>query len=287
MTGLTQEARTLLRELGLAPRKAWGQHFMTNPKTLSFLADALSLKTGQAVLEIGPGLGFLTRHLLLTGAQVVAVEKDRRLSEFLSRSLPLERFGVIPQDILKVDLESLDLEKPIKVVGNIPYRITSPILKWLLDQRRLVTEAVLTVQEEVAQRLGALPNTKAWGALSIFVQFYARVEILRRVPKTHFFPPPQVDSAIVKLSFLQSPKVPVADETHFFSLVRRSFQKRRKTLLNALSGRDGLSREGLLETLNRLGIDSQRRPETLTLSEWGRLSDALNRAGVRPLFVLH
>jgi 16S rRNA (adenine1518-N6/adenine1519-N6)-dimethyltransferase len=252
-----------------------GQHFMVDDHDLAFLADSLSLEKGEAVLEIGPGLGFLTKHLLGKEARVIAVEKDAGFAAFLRDSLGERPLRLIETDVLKVELEKeLGAEGPVKVIGNIPYNITSPILEWLVSQRRSVREAVLTIQWEVAQRMTARPGTKAWGALSLFVQVYSEVTVLRKIERSHFFPPPNVDSAVVRFVFSAEPRGAIGNEQIFFSLVHRAFQKRRKTILNALKDEDSrdFTRDSLTETLKKAGIDPNRRPETLLIEEWARLA---------------
>ena len=254
---------------------------MTSERDLDSIASALSLQPSETVLEIGPGTGMLTKKLITRGCRVVAVEKDLDLVDHLRKSFWQPNLEVMPGDILRFDIATaLRAESPIKVVGNIPYNITTPILEWLIDQKRSVSEAVLTVQWEVAQRLAAKPGKKDWGSLSVFLQLYADVELLRKIDKSHFRPVPQVDSAVIRLRFLKEPRFALTSEDHFFSLVRRAFQKRRKTILNALAdkGSEDLSKTVLLAAFSKLGIDLQRRPETLTLQEWADLSESLGTA---------
>lgn len=277
-SGLTQETKVVLNSLGISPRRRLGQNFMVSEHELRFIRDSVSAKEGDTVLEIGPGLGFLTRTLLEKGAEVVAVEKDRLLASRLRERFKDKPLTVIEKDILELRIEKdLGVKKPIWVAGNIPYNITSPILEWLISQRHLVSEAVLTVQWEVALRLSAQPGTKSWGPLSVFVQVYSKVSVLKKISKAAFFPSPKVDSAVVKLVFPEVPLFPIADEEKFFSVVRRSFQKRRKTILNSLVDTKvpKFSKESIAETLQKAGINPLRRPETLTIPEWIALVDAL------------
>ena len=169
------------------------------------------------------------------------------------------------------------MEQPIRVAGNIPYHITSPILEWLIEQRALVSEAVLTVQKEVADRLLAKPGTKTWGSLTVFVSFYARVSPVCQIGRSQFWPSPKVDSTAIRLDFQKGVAVSVRSEETFFRLVRKAFQKRRKTVLNALSDDTvaSLNKTRLEAYLKQAGIDPQRRPETLTLAEWAVLVELL------------
>jgi len=251
---------------------------MVEEKNFEAIGEALSLRAGDVVLEIGPGLGFLTRDLLKRQAQVIAVEKDPAFVSYLKNSFKDQPLRVIESDILKVDLKKdLHFKEPVKVIGNIPYHITSPLLEWLILQRSVISEAILTVQWEVASRLTAKPGTKQWGALSIFVQVYARVELVKKIHKSHFYPAPSVDSAVVKLTFSEKPFYPIQDEEVFFRLVRRAFQKRRKTLLNSLKEDENQTRSKpvLLSAFEKVGIDPNRRPETLSIPEWAALADIL------------
>jgi len=275
---LTDETKQILQRLGIAPRKRFGQHFMVDAAALTAIAEALSPKKDETVLEIGPGLGFLTRCFAEKGARVIAVEKDRNFTSFLQTYFRGKAVTVKEKDILGMDLKrDLGVLTPIKVAGNIPYNITSPILEWLIGERNCVSEACLTVQWEVAMRLVASCGSKSWGALSIFVQFYSEVELVRKIGKAHFCPPPKVDSALVKLSFGNGPRFQVQDESQFFRVVRRAFQKRRKTILNALADEREtvFSKKNLSATLEKVDIRSLRRPETLSIPEWAKLADSL------------
>ncbi len=263
-----------LRRLGASPKKKLGQNFMTGKEELASIAAALRISPGEDVVEIGPGLGALTEALLETGARVTAVEKDAPLAKALCSRWKERPFRVLQKDILKFRL-SEEFSRPVKVAGNIPYNITSPILEWLIEEKPLVSEAVLTVQWEVARRLAAKPGGKEWGSLSFFVQYHADVELLRKIDKSRFYPVPKVDSGVVHLRFRTEPRFPAADEAHLFRCVRKAFQKRRKTLLNALWDDAMPSREALAGALETVSIDPRRRAETLTLAEWAKLSDSL------------
>jgi len=255
-----------------------GQNFMVSDPELCFIAEALGPREGETVLEIGPGLGFLTRALLEKGARVIGVEVDRLLAKHLREYFKDKPLTVIEKDILELNIKKdLAVQKPIWVAGNIPYNITSPILEWLISQRHLVSGAVLTIQWEVAQRMASTPGTKSWGPLSIFVQVYSKIEILRKISKASFFPAPKVDSAVARLSLSREPLLPIKDEENFFAVVRRSFQKRRKTILNSLLDKDSepFSRESLTKALGEAAINPIRRPETLTIPEWIKLTGLL------------
>ncbi len=275
---LTQEAKSSLSKLGVHARKKWGQNFMVSVEALTAITDALKIVPGETVLEIGPGLGFLTRNLLSKACRVIAVEYDPLMIQHLQSMFSEKKPELFQADFLKFDFKKeLSLTEPVKVAGNIPYNITSPILERLIEQREWVSEAVLTVQKEVAQRLASKPGTKQWSALSIFAQVYAKVEVVGTIGKESFFPAPKVDSAIVKFVFSREPLVAVKDSELFFQIVRKAFQKRRKTILNALADESSrmFAKALVGNALRRAEIDPIRRPETLSLEEWALLSDQL------------
>ena len=276
---MAQSVKDRLRALRLFARRRFGQNFLNDASDLRFIAQATGLQKGESVFEIGPGLGALTEPLLDQGLHVIAVEKDRSLARYLQECFKGRALQVFAEDVLTFDPSCVaSAQKPITVAGNIPYNITSPILFWLIEHRLLVQQAVLTVQWEVAQRLAGKPGHEAWGALSVSVQAYAEVELLRRIPKSHFYPSPNVDSAVVRLRFLETPRFRPEHRERFHELVARAFQKRRKTLLNALEDdRRNRGKERLSEAFRQLAIDPKRRPETLSVSEWVSLAACLSK----------
>ena len=276
MTDLTAEIKEALESLGARARKSFGQNFMISESALAAIREASGVEKGGRVIEIGPGLGFLTRRFLADGVTVTAVEKDRLFVQYLKKKFAGQPLRVVEADILTVrPKKDLELTGKTTVVGNIPYNITSPILGWLVDHRKLFPLAVLTVQKEVAERLAAEPDTESWGALSVFIQLYCRVSFVKEVPKSAFIPPPRVDSAVIRLEISETPLVPVKDEALMLELAHRAFQKRRKTVQNALEKGD---KPVIAAALEAAGIDPRRRPETLTLAEWAGLSDVLGES---------
>jgi 16S rRNA (adenine1518-N6/adenine1519-N6)-dimethyltransferase len=274
------DVKSLLSKLDLSAKKRFGQNFLANEADLHFIADALGAAPGQTVLEIGPGLGALTAALLERGLRVVAVEKDRSLAVHLERQFKGRPLEVIGTDILHFDPAAAPLKEhaPLSVVGNIPYNITSPILFWLVEHRAVVQRAVLTVQKEVAERLAGKPGHEHWGAVSVSLGAYADVTLLKLIPAGHFYPAPKVDSAVVRLDILPQPRYDLRDGGVFHRIVARAFQKRRKTLLNALvDERAGWDKKFLLEAFSGLGLDPRRRPETLAVSEWVLLARQLGK----------
>lgn len=268
----------LLRRHGVRPRKRWGQNFLIDRNTLDNVLRAADLQPDDSVLEIGPGLGTLTRELAARCHRVTTVEIDPLLLAILREETlaDLSNVNLVAADALEVDLASLTTGGPWKVVANIPYSITTPLIERLLALRRRLDRVVLMVQREVAQRLAASPGTEEYGSLSLFAQYHAEVEITARVSRMAFLPPPEVDSAIVRLRIHSQPPVAPCDETLFFAVVRAAFQQRRKTLLNTLSLVPDVTRERAADALQRAAVAPGRRGETLSLLEFGRLADAVH-----------
>jgi 16S rRNA (adenine1518-N6/adenine1519-N6)-dimethyltransferase len=275
------QVSALLQRHGLRPRKRWGQNFLIDRNTLDNVLRAAAVEPEDQILEIGPGLGTLTRELAERCRRVVAVEIDPLLIPILQGETlaGLSNVEVVPGDALEIDLASI-LERESatslwKAVANIPYYITTPLIERLLSQKERLERIVLMVQREVADRLLAAPGSEEYGALSVFVQYHTIPELTARVSRAAFLPPPGVDSAIIRLRVRREPPVPTRDEALFFRIVRAAFQQRRKTLLNALTTVPGLSRESAAAALERAGIASSRRGETLGLPDFARLTGAV------------
>lgn len=267
----------ILRRHGLRPKKSWGQNFLSDDTTLGRIADALHPASGEEVIELGPGLGHLTRALLERGARVVAVERDRDMAHVL-REQALEGLRVVEANAAEVRFEKLVERIPTAVVGNLPYHLTSPILFEVLDQHASVSRAVFTVQKEVADRLCAPPGGRAHGVLTVLLDLHFRVEPLFEISRTLFHPPPRVDSAVIRLTAREAPKAEVTDDLRFRRVVKAAFSQRRKTLINALgSDRQLASKEVWLEALERAGIDAKVRAETLSTESFAALERALPR----------
>jgi len=253
----------------------FGQHFLANPHVAGRIAQALGLESGDAVLEIGPGKGALTRHLLAGGAQVGGVEIDEDLYKGLEGRFRGDRLTAVLGDVLKVDLASLfrGAKGPVKVAGNIPYKITSPLLERLTLWSGW-DRAVLMVQEEVAKRITAPPGTKTYGVLSVGIQIVADTRFLFGLSKHSFRPVPKVDSAVIEL--IRQPRgLPEKERKRVMSVVRAAFSQRRKTIANALSDGLDIPKGKVQEALIAVGIDPGARAETVGLEEYRRLSDAL------------
>lgn len=274
------QVRKLLAEHFLRPKKRLGQNFLIDKNVLDRIVAASGASEGVNVLEIGPGLGVVTRELAGTGARVVCVEADATLIPVLNDVLSDYSVEIINQDFLKVDLPRfLDERGGGKwvIVGNLPYYITSPIITMLLDNSRFVSSIVLMVQREVARRLQARPGTEDYGSLSVFVQYHCEIESVMKVSRNVFYPVPEVDSEVVKLVVRESPAVCVQDEALFFRIVRAAFGKRRKTLLNAFSSSIdlGWDKDTARQKLEQAGIDEGRRGETLSLYEFAALASCV------------
>ena len=267
----------ILKAFGLRASKRLGQNFLINSAIVQGIVTAAEIEAGDRVLEIGPGIGTLTQGLAEAGAQVTAVELDKKLPAVLAETLKgYDNVKIVPGDILKTDIRELMGQQPFKVAANLPYYITTPILMALLEQKLPITKIVTMVQKEVAERMIASPGGKDYGALSVAVQYFTAPEIVLEVPSSSFLPPPAVDSVVISCQVLENPSVSVEDERMFFRVVRTSFGQRRKTLFNALKGL-GLDKEIVAVALENTGIEPSRRGETLSLQEFAKLSDELGR----------
>ncbi|MEO8638476.1 MAG: 16S rRNA (adenine(1518)-N(6)/adenine(1519)-N(6))-dimethyltransferase RsmA [Chloroflexota bacterium] len=269
------QLRRLLAAERLRPRKALSQNFLTDAAALDMIVAAAELVPGDRVVEVGPGLGVLTRRLLAAGAEVLAVELDPRLAAYLRRELSgAPGFELIEADALSLHPRECFPGEDFKLVANIPYHITSPLLHAFLEGDRPPLLAVLLVQAEVAARVAAAPGQMSY--LSVFVQNVAEAEIVGHVDAAAFEPPPEVDSAILRLRRRATPQVPVGPGREpFYRLVQAGFRQRRKQLHNALGRELPVPRTRLADAFAACGIDSERRAQTLSLAEWDCLSQHL------------
>ena len=267
--------RHILKAFDLHASKRLGQNFLIHGGTVEAIVETADICPGDRVLEIGPGIGTLTQGLAEAGASVTAVELDKKLPAVLAETLSgYDRVRIVGGDILKTDIPTLMGEEPFKVVANLPYYITTPILLTLLERRLPITRIVTMVQREVAERMIALPGGRDYGALSVAVQYYTEPRLAIEVSPRCFLPPPAVESAVMDCVVRKTPPVEVEDEKHFFRVVRAAFGQRRKTIGNALKSL-GLPRDILQGALSKAGIDPLRRGETLSLSEFAALAGAL------------
>ena len=281
--------RAILERHGFTFKKSFGQNFLTDTNILQKIVDTAEIDKKVNVIEIGPGIGALTEFLAENAAEVMAFEIDDRLVPILADTLrDFDNVTVVNQDILKVDLaqyiaEFKNPDLPIKVVANLPYYITTPILMHLIESGIPFSEFVVMMQREVADRISAQPNTKAYGSLSIAVQYYMTAKVAFIVPRTVFVPAPNVDSAILKMVRRDQPAVAVKDEKFFFKVSKASFVHRRKTLWNNLTSHFGKSEETkvkLTAALEQTELSPSVRGEALTLADFARLADALKKQGL-------
>jgi 16S rRNA (adenine1518-N6/adenine1519-N6)-dimethyltransferase len=262
----------ILKRFGIRMSKKLGQNFLIDEHVVRNIVEAANLTPGDAVLEIGPGIGTLTQGLAEAGGQVTAVEIDRRLIEVLGKTLEgYENIKIVHGDILRIDVAKEVMAPRYKVVANLPYYITTPIIMGLLEARMPIDVLVTMVQKEVAERMVAVPGTKDYGSLSVAVQYYTQPEIMFLVPPASFIPPPAVDSAVIRCTVREKPPVEV-NEKVFFRVVKAAFAQRRKTLSNTLKT-TGVPADTLRVILEKAGIDGTRRGETLSLQEFAAIAN--------------
>lgn len=282
--------RAILERHGFTFKKSFGQNFLTDTNILQKIVDTAEIDKTVNVIEIGPGIGALTEFLAENAAEVMAFEIDDRLVPILADTLrDFDNIKVVNEDILKSDLQTCIKEfanpdLPIKVVANLPYYITTPILMHLIESKIPFAEFVVMMQKEVADRISAQPSTKAYGSLSIAVQYYMTAKIAFIVPRTVFVPAPNVDSAILKMTRREQPLVQVQDEDFFFRVGKAAFVHRRKTLWNNLTSHFGKSEEvkvKLEQALEAADIKPSIRGEALTITDFARLADALREVDLK------
>ncbi|MDC7292166.1 MULTISPECIES: 16S rRNA (adenine(1518)-N(6)/adenine(1519)-N(6))-dimethyltransferase RsmA [unclassified Butyrivibrio] len=286
MAYLGNPARTkeVLAKFNMSAKKKFGQNFLIDNGVLEGIVEAAGVTDKDCVLEIGPGIGTLTQYLGDSAKKVVAVEIDKTLIPVLADTLSeYDNITVINEDVLKVDIEEIvnkyNEGRPIKVVANLPYYITTPIIMKLFESGAPIESVTVMVQKEVADRMSMGPGSKDYGSLSLAVGFYARATEVMEVPPSSFIPQPGVGSAVVHLERYEQPKVTVKDEKFLFDMIRTAFNQRRKTLSNSLSSSPqlGVSRQQVTDALAEMGIDERARGEVLTLEQFAQLSDILQR----------
>lgn len=265
-------------------QKKYGQNFLIDPHVLDKIIGESGIEKEDMILEIGPGIGTMTQYLAEAAREVVAIEIDKNLIPILEDTLSeYKNVTVINQDVLKVDLRKLVMEKnqgrPIKVVANLPYYITTPIVMELLESKLPIESITIMVQKEVAERMQQTPGSKEYGALSLAVQYYAKPEIVANVPPNCFMPRPKVGSAVIRLTLHQNPVIEVEDEEFMFRLIRASFNQRRKTLINGIGNAPNVNvgKEEVKAALEEMGLSENIRGEMLSLEEFARLSNLLRR----------
>lgn len=269
-----QTVQYIVRRFNLRLKHKLGQNFLIRPDVVRAIAEAAELTPGTPVMEIGPGIGTLTQALARTGAEVTAFEIDRSLENVLAHTMePYDNVRIIYEDVLKADLPAVLGERTWHAAANLPYYITTPILLYLIQSELPISLFVFMMQKEVAERILAEPGSKAYGALTIAVQYYCTVEPVMDIPPAAFIPRPQVTSTVLKLRRRETPAVAVKEEKLFFRLVKMGFGQRRKVFTNAMKT-GGISAELGAAMLEAAGIDGKRRGETFSMEEYARLADA-------------
>ena len=278
--GTSSHIKKTIKEEDFHIKKKFGQNFLVDQNILKKIVSIPDVTKETLVIEIGPGMGSLTEHLLQKSKRVLAYEIDKDLIPILEETFIEEKLSIIHDDFLKRDIDDdiLRLNEEydqVVVVANLPYYITTPIIMKIIEESDKVSQMVLMMQLEVAQRLTSKPSTKDYNSLSIAIQYKTKAEIALKVPRTVFIPAPNVDSAIVKLTTLKEIEHKPNDEEHFYKLVRSAFAQRRKTLVNNLNSQLGLSKDYIINMLERLDFDPRVRAENLTVEDFVRLSDEM------------
>ena len=271
---LREETEFILKKYGLRANKKLGQNFLINEEIINQIIEKADVNKNDTIIEIGPGLGSLTAKLLENANKVIAIELDSNMSNILKERFCLyDNFELIEKDVLKVDLnEIVEKYDSVKVVANLPYYITTPIIMKLVEERLKWKRITVMVQKEVGERFCAVPNSNEYGAITISINYYTKPEIIIDVPKENFEPMPEVDSCVIKLDVRNVPPVELKNEKDFFNLIKAGFSQRRKTINNSLASM-GISKEKIKNVLEKLGIDSKLRAENLTMEQFADISN--------------
>lgn len=281
MNNIYEETKFLMKKYNLTANKKLGQNFLVDNEAINKIVDSANLTKEDMVIEIGPGLGTLTSILLERAGKVIAIELDDRMVKILrDRFLLYDNFELINGDVLKVNLPELIEEnkqfRDVKVVANLPYYITTPIIMKLLENRLKIESITIMIQKEVAERIAANPGSKLSGAITYSVHYYAEPEEITIVPNTSFIPSPEVDSEVIKLNIRKVPPIELKDEKLFFNIIKASFMQRRKTLSNGLvNGGIVENKTKAIEILKKLGLGENVRGEELTLEQFANLSNEI------------
>lgn len=274
------QLKALFQKHDFSPLKRFGENYLIDGNVKDKIIAEANAGPGDTILEVGPGFGALTFDLASSRAAVFAVEKDKKafaiLKDLAKDSLP--QLKIFNGDILEYDPDKIFTGNKIKVVGNLPYYITTPVIEYIVDNREIIDSALIVIQREVADRLLAPEGTKERGSISCFVQYYTKPEYLYTIKRTSFYPVPDVDSSLLRLTILRKPDFEVKDETMFFKVIRGAFNQRRKSIINSLSREAVLDipKSELAAILNKLGIDPASRPEDLPLSSFARIANSIN-----------
>lgn len=280
---LAEETKFIMKKYNITANKNYGQNFLIDENIVNDIITGAQVNKDDLIIEIGPGLGTLTSLLLEKAGKVICVELDKKMINVLKeRFILYNNFELLNNDILKVDLNRLISEsktnlKNVKVVANLPYYITTPIIMKLLEDKLDLTSITVMVQKEVAERLAGINGGKEIGSITYSINYYTNPEIIINVPRNSFIPAPNVDSAVIKFDILKEPKIKVSNEELFFKVIKFSFLQKRKTLINSLSNSGLVSKEFLEKMLNDLHIDSKIRAEQLSLEDFGKISDYVTK----------
>lgn len=279
---LEKETKFIMNKYNITANKSYGQNFLIDENTVEEIVNKSEVNKNDLVIEIGPGLGNLTKYLLEAAGKVVCIELDTNVLRILNDRFSLfNNFELINDDVLKVDLKQLIEDnsefQSVKVVANLPYYITTPIIMKLLEERLNLTSITVMVQKEVALRLTESPGGKETGAITYSINYYTKPSIVLNVSKECFIPSPKVDSAVIKLDILSKPKVSVCDEKLFFKIIKTAFLQKRKTLINSLSNNGIADKVFLEKMLSELGLDLRIRAEKLTLEDFARITEYMKK----------
>ena len=275
-----KDTKFIMDKYHITANKNLGQNFLVNDDAVTGIVDASNVSKDDLIIEIGPGLGTLTKELLDRAGKVICIELDKRMIEILNDRFSMyDNFKVLNDDVLKVNLKELIAEEKVKttkIVANLPYYITTPIIMKLLEERLDIETITVMIQKEVADRLVTKPGTGDTGAITYAIHYYTNPKRVLEVPNTAFIPEPKVNSTVINLEVLKEPKVAVKDEKKLFDVIKTAFMQKRKTLLNALANSNKYgSKEQICKTLELLSIDNRVRPEKLTLEEFAKIADEI------------
>ena len=273
---LREETKAILNKYGLRANKKLGQNFLIEQEIINAIAQKAEISKEDVVIEIGPGIGSLTNALLAHAKKVIAIELDPNMVDILKARFGIfEHLEIVCADVLKTNLaELIKGENSVKVVANLPYYITTPIIMKLLEEKLKETSITVMVQKEVGERICATHEDKEYGAITVSVQYYTSPQIIIDVPKENFFPSPEVDSCVIKLDLLEQPRVKVKDEKLFFRLVKGAFTQRRKTISNSLTC-TGKSKQEIEQILHQLNIETKLRAENLSIEQYAKIANML------------
>lgn len=275
-----KDTKFIMDKYHITANKNLGQNFLIDDEAVTGIVDAANVSKDDLIIEIGPGLGTLTKELLDRAGKVICIELDKRMIEILNDRFSMyDNFKVLNDDVLKVNLKELIAEEKVKttkIVANLPYYITTPIIMKLLEERLDIETITVMIQKEVADRLVTKPGTGDTGAITYAIHYYTNPKRVLEVPNTAFIPEPKVNSTVINLEVLKEPKVAVKDEKKLFDVIKTAFMQKRKTLLNALANSNKYgSKEQICKTLELLSIDNRVRPEKLTLEEFAKIADEI------------